>query len=669
VSRSPRVFRAPPATLSLAFGHVAQIGFQHSVDASPYLSGTLLALAGAVQTMTGMSLFTPTFGAIAGAGGVTFRTWAPAQKGVGLVLDGGRELPMKRDPDGFFTTEVEGIGDGQRYWYRLDQGLRPDPASRYQPDGPTGPSQVVDPRAYVWRDAEWAGAPELHRNALYELHLGTFTREGTWRAAERHLHELAGLGITTLEVMPIAEYSGKFGWGYDGVDLYAPSHLYGTPDDARHFVDAAHQAGLAVVLDVVYNHFGPVGNFLRDFAPAFFGKPGDWGESINYDGADAGPVRRFMVENAAYWIAEYHFDGLRFDATHGIYDDSPEHVISDMCRAARAAAGGRRIFLVGETEPQDTTLLRASGRYQDGLDAIWNEDWHHAAFVALTGRREAYFSDYRGTAGEFASMARHNLLYQGQWYTWQKQLRGGFAFGMPSAHFVSFLENHDQVANTGLGWRLFQLVDRAKWRTLTALLLAGPHPPMLFQGQEFASSHPFVYFADHEGELGEAVRKGRIDFMAQFPGMATTEMREALDNPGDERAFAQCKLLRGDDARHNQWSLELHRDLLQLRRSDPVLSRLGTPEVVIESSSPADDLLLIRYLSAHGSRLLVVNLGPDLLCPMNDPLLAAQPGTTWALLWSSERPRYGGGGALPFPDEARWFIRGSSATILSADSR
>jgi maltooligosyltrehalose trehalohydrolase len=611
-----------------------------------------------------LSTFAPTWGAVVGDREVAFRTWAPAQDAVRLVLENADEIPMTRDAAGFFTARVSDVQPGQRYWFQLKEGLRPDPASRFQPEGPTGPSQVVDPRAYRWADAGWSGAPEVHRHVIYELHLGTFTPDGTWRAAERHLGNLAALGITTIEVMPVAEYSGRFGWGYDGVDLFAPSHLYGTPDDARHFIDAAHQAGLAVILDVVYNHFGPVGNFLRDFAPAFFGQPGEWGDTINYDGPDCDPVRRFMIENAAHWISEYHFDGLRFDATPGIVDTSAEHIISEICAAARAAAGSRRIFLVGETEPQDTRLLGDNDVYRHGLDAIWNEDWHHAAFVALTGRRQAYFTDYRGTPSEFASMARHNLLYQGQWYTWQNQKRGGFAFALPSARFVTFLENHDQIANTGFGWRLFQHVDHAKWRALTALLLAGPQLPMLFQGQEFFSSRPFIYFADHDGELGEAVRKGRLEFLGQFPGLASAEAQETLPDPADEEAFRACKLVHEDTGEH-AWAIQLHTDLLQLRRTDAVLSRLGTADVTIESSAPASHVVLIRYLSADGSRLIVVNLADDLLCAMNDPLFAPDPGTRWQMVWSSERTRYGGGGVIPIPETGPWAIRRMSATILA----
>jgi maltooligosyltrehalose trehalohydrolase len=615
------------------------------------------------------SVFAPTFGALVGVGEVTFRTWAPAQEKVALVLDGGPELPMTRDRRGFFTASVKGARPGQRYWFRLREGLRADPASRFQPEGPTGPSEIVDPGAYRWNDAGWPGAPEAHRQVLYEMHLGTFTSEGTWRAAERRLADLASLGITTLEVMPIADFAGRFGWGYDGVDLFAPSRLYGTPDDARHFVDAAHRAGLAVILDVVYNHLGPVGNFLRDFAPAFFGKPGEWGDSINYDGRDAAPVRAFMIENVAYWIAEYHFDGLRFDATHGIRDSSPRHVVADMCAAARAAAGPRRVFLVGETEPQDTTFLKTHGIYGEGLDAIWNEDWHHSTYVALTGRRQAYFTDYRGSANEFASMARHNTLYQGQWYSWQKKGRGGRTYGLPSSCFVSFMENHDQVANTGLGRRLSTLAGAAKWRALTALLLAGPQLPLLFQGQEFASTEPFTYFADHEGEVADSVHKGRLEFLAQFPELSAPGMRALIARPNDEAAFRRCKLACGEDERamsSNTWALSLHRDVIRLRREDAVLSRLGTDAVVIESSAPTPSLVLVRYVSRFGERLIVVNLHVDVQSEMNDPLLAPPARSRWTLLWSSDHPDYGGSGALPRLGEGPWLLRGHAAIILAA---
>ncbi len=633
-------------------------------------SGTRLAPRARVAVVHNQkSVFVPTLGAIVGDGGTTFRTWAPAQTHVSVVIENRGEVPLSKDGEGYFSAFVPEAVAGQRYRYRLREGLRPDPASRFQPEGPLGPSVIVNPDTYQWTDDKWQGAPAPHEHAIYEMHIGTFTAEGTWQAAERHLPELADLGITTLEVMPIAEFAGRFGWGYDGVNLFAPSHLYGTPDDVRRFVDVAHASGLAVILDVVYNHFGPVGNFLRDFAPAFFGKPGEWGDTINYDGKDAAAVRAFVSENAAYWISEFQFDGLRFDATHGISDESAEHVVSEMCRAARMAAGSRRVFLVGESESQDTRLLREGGVYSDGLDALWNEDWHHAAFVALTGRRQAYFTDYEGTASEFASMARHGTLYQGQWYSWQQLPRGGHGFGLPGASFVSYLENHDQAANTGLGLRLYHHVDQARWRALTTLLLAGPQLPMLFQGQEFASQQPFTYFADHEGDLAEAVRKGRLEFLAQFPALADPEMQLLIARPNDQAAYHACKLQRDPNRASSTWAIKLHGDLLKLRRSDPVLARLGTRDVQVESAAPTSGLMLIRYIAAAGQRLMIVNLSHDLLSSMNDALFAPPPQHEWQPMWSSEHPDYGGNGAFGFVETGRWLIRSRSATLLAATPR
>ena len=607
----------------------------------------------------------PRFGPIARTKGVSFRVWAPGQREVSLALEGRSEIAMSREDDGFFTVQVDAATAGDRYWFRLAQGLRPDPASRFQPDGPLEASQVVDGHTFDWTDHDWPGAPPLHRHVIYEMHIGTFTIDGTWEAAARRLCHLADLGVTTLEVMPIAEFSGGFGWGYDGVNLFAPSHLYGTPDDVRRFVNDAHRLGLAVILDVVYNHFGPIGNFLRDFSPTFLGQPGEWGELVNFDGPGSAEVRAFVIENAAYWIREFHFDGLRLDATQAIADSTSEHIVSEVCRAARAAAGARRIFLVGENEPQDTRLLKQGGAYSDGLDALWSEDWHHAAYVALTGRREAYFTDYRGDAPEFASMARHGILYQGQWYTWQTQPRGGYALHLTAASFVHFLENHDQVANTGLGTRLYQHVDAGLWRAFTALLLLGPALPMLFQGQEFGSSRPFVYFADHHGELGDAVTAGRLEFLSQFPGLADPEMRDRLPRPNDSAMFKRCPLL--DEERQRPGPLaRLHADLLRIRRDDPVFAAVGTDKVVVDSSAPTPALVLIRYFSEAGHRLLLVNLGDDYLSPMNDPLFAPVRGGHWRLRWSSDHPDYGGPGNVPFVEAGRWLIRGRSAML--ADS-
>jgi maltooligosyltrehalose trehalohydrolase len=449
-------------------------------------------------------------GACVAKDGVTFTVWAPRHDVMTLRLED-RDIPMDARRDGYFAVTVPGARAGQRYWFKLRDGLRPDPVSRYQPEGVFGPSVIVDPASFPWTDADWTGAPPRHRNVIYEMHIGTFTTAGTWGAARGQLQRLADLGVTTLEIMPLAEFSGRFGWGYDGVFLFAPFHRYGTPDDVRVFVDDAHRLGIAVILDVVYNHLGPVGSVVHEFSDWYFAEhETEWGRGFNVDGPHSEPVRTFMRANVRHWIEEYHFDGLRFDAVHSIADRSPEHIVNELTRHAREIAHPRRVFVVAENESQNVGFLNDVGEHgPGGLDAIWNEDWHHAALVALTGQNAAYCTDYDGTANEFAAMAGWNLLYQGQWYSWQKQRRGSDARACPSSGFVCFLENHDQVANTGRGLRLHQISQAGQWRALVSLLLLAPQVPMLFQGQDCATSSPFTYFADHEGDWPKpSVRAG-----------------------------------------------------------------------------------------------------------------------------------------------------------------
>jgi maltooligosyltrehalose trehalohydrolase len=599
-------------------------------------------------------------------GGVAFIVWAPDNQSLQVIVEGRGTFPLERDDHGYFRGHVSHAKVGDLYWYQLESGQRrPDPASRFQPGGPHGPSQVVDPAAYRWHDEAWPGITAPHRQVLYELHLGTFTRAGTWEAAIAELAYLASVGITTLEVMPIAEFPGEFGWGYDGVDLFAPCRRYGTPDEARAFVDAAHRLGLAVILDVVYNHLGPDGNYLRDFARAYFAEqPTDWGDAMNFDGPQSAHVRRFFVENAAYWIDEFHFDGLRLDALHAIQDSSPVHIVSELAVASRRAARGRAIFLVGEHEAQHAERLRNDATGVDGMDALWNDDWHHAAGVRLTGRRRAYFTDYRGTAQEFASMARHGFLYQGQWYSWQRGRRGTRSRGLPGRHFVVFLDNHDQVANTGLGWRVAQLSDARTFRALTALLLLGPHLPMLFQGQEFGATTRFHYFADHRGELADAVAKGRVEFLSQFPEMTSAEMLSLLPLPSAP-ATLESSTLDWRERDRNGSVVRFHSDLISLRRSDPVLAEVGTPAVTVETAAMSDDLLVVHYQSKDGERLLIVNLGEDRLLEItSEPLLAPPAGHDWQQRWSSEHPEYGGTGSLEFASAEPWLIPGRTATLL-----
>lgn len=601
--------------------------------------------------------------------GVHFRVWAPRRRSVSVVVDE-RELAMEREEEGYFSLRVEGVGSGSRYGFRLDGSAKalPDPASRFQPDGPHGLSAVVDPAAYRWSDAEWLGR-DAATAVIYELHIGTFTTEGTWNAAEGKLEHLVDAGINMLEVMPVAEFAGSFGWGYDGVDLWAPSHLYGTPDDVRHFIDTAHRLGLAVILDVVYNHGGPDGNYLREFADQYFTDryENEWGESINYDGEGSDAVRDFFSFNAAYWIDEFHFDGLRLDATQSMFDASREHVLMLITKRARAAAGERTIYLVAENEPQDVRTVRSVEEGGHGLDAMWNDDFHHAARVALTGVTDAYYSDYRGAPQELVSIAKHGFLYQGQRYQWQKQNRGTPSFGLRGSTFVVYLQNHDQIANAAYGERLSKLTDPASLRAMTALTLLGPATPMIFQGDEFGATTPFMFFADHRPELAKLVAKGRSEFLAQFPPLATPEMQQRLPRPDDPAVFAACRL---DWTARNEQTLALHRDLLFIRRSDAPFSARhdGRESPSIDGAVLSERAFVLRAFYPNGNdRLLIVNLGSQLRPqPVSEPLLAAPADRAWHVQWSSEAAAYGGHGMIDVLRDGVWTIPARCCLLLGA---
>ena len=603
-------------------------------------------------------------GALVGDDGTVFTVWAPRQKSVKVMLEGGGAHEMQALPDGYFRLHRPDVGAGQTYWYQLADARHPDPVSRFQPDGVFGPSMVIDHSAFEWSDDGWTGAAPAHQHVIYELHIGTFTPAGTWAAARERLPELASIGVTTIEVMPISEFAGRFGWGYDGVFFFAPFHHYGAPDDAKRFIDAAHAAGIAVILDVVYNHIGPVGSVLHEYSDTYFSThESEWGRGFNLDGADGAPVRQFMRANVLQWVEDYHFDGLRFDAVHAIVDRSPEHLVDELTRVCREARAPRRLFMVAENEAQDVTYLTRDDKGLGGVDATWDEDWHHSAFVALTGRREAYFTDYAGTAAEFASMARWNLLYQGQWYSWQKKRRGTDARHLPAAAFVSFLENHDQVANTGFGRRLCHEVDGSLWRAMTGLLLLGPQIPMLFQGQERGCTEPFMYFADHEDDLAEAVRKGRLEFLSQFPSLRDQNIQRRMPAPSDDNAFRWCQL-QWTDSRNAAESLKLHGDLLRLRRDDPVLSALGTSVVAIATAAPTPAVAVLRYEHERAERLVLVNLGSLTMLEMNEPLLAAPAGQRWEMTWCSEHADYGGRGIVESFGDGEWTLQPHCAWLL-----
>ena len=600
-----------------------------------------------------------------------FRVWAPKAQEVDVVFETNaksKSFTLTPERGGYFSGTAK-TGAGTRYRFRVNRAndAYPDPASRFQPDGPHGTSCIVDPTEFRWTDSEWSGL-KLEGQVFYEMHVGTFTKEGTWRAAAEQLPELARIGITVIEMMPVAEFPGGFGWGYDGVNLFAPSHLYGTPDDLRAFIDRSHSLGLGVVLDVVYNHFGPDGNYLGVFSDDYLrrGKGHEWGDAINFGGPNSASVREFFITNGRYWIEEFHFDGFRFDATHAIHDESEEYILRAVGRVAREAAGSRSIVLVAENDLQESRVIRSQNEGGDGLDGMWNDDFHHSAIVALTGQKAGYFSDYSGKPQEFISAAKYGFLYQGQAFSWRKALRGTPTFGIPAEVFVCFVENHDQIANTGVGDRPRFRTSPGRYRAITALLLLGPWSPLLFQGEEFGASSPFLFFADVGDEaVRQVIRRGRAELLAPFLSLREEETLTRLPAPDDPQTFSGCKL-DFSERETNRELYDLHIDLLKLRRED---SRFR-----LQSSGGIDGAVLgpasfvLRYFSERNDdRLLLVNLEERLvLHPASEPLLAPPRGCKWEIFWTSDSQRYGGAGKVAAVTVEQWSLPAESAVALQS---
>jgi maltooligosyltrehalose trehalohydrolase len=596
---------------------------------------------------------------------VHFRVWAPLHHDVDVVI-GEETWPLNNEGTGYFSAGVAGAGPGTLYRFQIDgdKELYPDPASRSQPFGPHGPSEVICPDLFEWKHPRLGARRE--NQVIYEMHLGTYTREGTFAAAASKLGRLADLGISVIELMPVNEFAGRFNWGYDGVDLYAPCHVYGRPDDFRAFIDAAHGHGLAVILDVVYNHLGPDGNYLSKFSPAYFskGRSTEWGDGINFDEAHSAGVRQFFTANAGYWVTEFRLDGLRIDATQTLHDSSPVHILCEITEAARAASK-EPLLIVAENEPQNAELLRTPGTAGAGICALWNDDFHHAARVALTGHNEAYMSGYLGSAQEFVSLARHGFLYQGQYFEWQRKPRGHRARHIPGCGLIAYLENHDQVANGGFGKRLASLCAPAELRALTALLLLGPATPMLFQGQECGTEVPFVFFADHPPELATPTRAGRLKFLSQFPSLATPGIQSELPSPEQSSTFERCKLTDADLAPNAAY--RFHQDLIRMRRRDPAFAA-QRPECV-EGAVLNSRAFVLRFATPGAAeRLLVINLGMDLhLANRAEPLLAPPAGARWAQLWTSEASCYGGNGSPRAVTSDGLHFQGRSALVLGGE--
>jgi 1,4-alpha-glucan branching enzyme/maltooligosyltrehalose trehalohydrolase len=588
-------------------------------------------------------------------GSVRFRLWAPAATRVDLVLERAEHgtserLPMKRVEGGFFESLTPIARAGSRYRYRIDDRLDvPDPASRANPDDPNGASEVVDPTAFEWNEGGWSGRP-WNDAVVYELHVGAFTPGGTFRSAIERLPYLAALGVTAIELMPIADFPGRRNWGYDGVLLFAPDASYGTPSDLKRLVEAAHRQGLMIFLDVVYNHFGPEGNYLHAYAPAFFTDRHHtlWGEAINCDGEDSRPVRDFFVHNTLYWLEEYRFDGLRYDAVNAIRDSSQVHILDEIAAAVHAGPGRQRsIHLVLENDDNAAHYLHPHDAV--GYRAQWNDDAHHAMHAAATGEHDGYYVDYLPQpAVHLARCLAEGFDYQGEESTYRHRQRGEPSAALPPTAFVNFLQNHDQVGNRAFGDRITRLAPERVVRCLTAILLLAPQPPLLFMGQEYAAATPFQFFCDFGPELAAAVRRGRQAEFTRFSCFAEVAGRESIPDPNDGATFARSKLdwRELDLPEHAAWH-GYHRALLALRHSDivPLLPHLHGHAG--RASVFADAAFEVAWSGGHGEQLtLVANL--------SEAALAAPPAPPGRLIHATLP-----GAAPPETIEAwsaRWYL-------------
>jgi len=599
------------------------------------------------------------FGAELTASGVRFRLWAPGATSVDVVLKVGgeeRAVAMQALPAGWFQVVAQDAQAGSLYRFRIDGEIEvADPASRFNPADAQGPSAVVDPCAFDWPDGAWHGRP-WHEAVIYELHVGTFTPAGTFAGVEARLDYLAELGVTVLELMPIADFPGARGWGYDGVLPYAPDAAYGTPADLKSLIAAAHSRGLAMMLDVVYNHFGPEGNYLHRYAPGFFTDRHrtPWGDAINFDGPGSRTVRDFFIHNALYWLEEYHFDGLRFDAVHAIIDASEPHIFKELAAALRAGPGSRRpIYLVLENHANEAHHLGAPGAAATH-DAQWNDDIHHCLHAILTGETDGYYADY--AARPHALLCRtlaEGFAYQGEASPYQDgKARGEKSAHLPPTAFVSFLQNHDQIGNRAHGERLSELVasDAARLAAAAVLLLA-PAPPMLFMGEEWGALEPFPYFCDMSAELTVKIREGRRREFARF-GKFAGDLE--LPDPASAATFEAAKLIwpRRSHARHAYW-LEQYRRLLAIRHRDVVplvplirsgtCSRLKDPGAFAVDWRLEDDsvLHLLANLSpasapivGHAAGRVIYATHPDIRGAVSSNELAP-----WSVTWLLERGR------------------------------
>ncbi|MGV1917936.1 malto-oligosyltrehalose trehalohydrolase [Rhizobium sp. 22-785-1] len=538
---------------------------------------------------------------------IEFRLWAPLQGKVLLCIEGQAPEVMKRDEDGWHRLRKPKTGKTVRYSFMMPDGLEvPDPASRYQPRDVHGPSEVVDLSAYGWNSEEWRGRP-WEEMIIYELHVGTFSDEGNFQGAIAHLDHLRDLGVTAIQIMPVADFPGGYNWGYDGVMPYAPDSSYGRPEDLMALIDAAHERGLCVFLDVVYNHFGPEGNYMPNYAPLFSARhENPWGQGVNYDDEQSEHIREFIIQNAIYWITQFRFDGLRLDAVHAIVDDNDEHLLTELARRVLAAAPDRHIHLIVENEDNDSDLLSRDRQGRpERFTAQWNDDIHHVLHIAATGETFGYYKAYSGDDDKVGRALAEGFAFQGEHMPYRDEERGKPSAHLPPTAFISFIQNHDQIGNRALGDRMQAYAPQASLKAITAIYLLAPQIPMLFMGEEWGSRDPFRYFCDFNEDLNQKVRDGRREELSRLPGFDGDD----LPDPTARETFIASKLdwAKREDAEGRNL-LSFYQTLLELRKRHtlPLLKEI-VPETTRYDVS--DGVVTAEWGMRDGARLrLIANL-------------------------------------------------------------
>jgi maltooligosyltrehalose trehalohydrolase len=598
------------------------------------------------QKMTGWQ---PSLGAWITPDGTRFRVWSPTAKSIDLIVEPSPVTPasvlaLQPADDGYFTGTFQGLPAGTRYRFSIDDRQAfPDPASRHQPEGVHGPSQVVDPSKFLWTDADWTGL-NMEDLILYELHVGTFTPQGTFNGVREKLNALKDLGVTAIELMPVADFPGNRNWGYDGVDLFAPARCYGTPDELRHLVNAAHALNIGIFLDVVYNHLGPDGAYLGVFSPHYFSATHKipWGDALNFDDGHSKQVRNFFIENALHWIHEYHIDGLRLDATHTMVDDSPTHILKELVEKVHASSPKEKnILLIAEDDRNQSQLLLPTDEGGYELNAVWADDFHHQLRRLLTGDDEGYFQDYSGTTEDLAQTMRQGWFYTGQYSAFRKHARGTSTNGIPLQKFVHSIQNHDQVGNRALGDRLHFALEPDSFRAVSALFLLSPATPLIFMGQEWGAGTPFCYFTDHEKALGKAVTEGRLNEFRHFKAFSEPSAIGSIPDPQNLSTFTNSQLNWQERAQQPHAEvLALYRDLIKLRKTEPALQKKFNASFQVEALG-RNTLALKREVDDKFSLLIVACLkGQESIVLGNHSITQPPVGKQWALLWKTEDKKY-----------------------------